>query len=178
MSISKEKKKEILGSLKTISASKALAFVNFHGLTVADATELRRKLKESGVSYLVAKKTLAKKALGEAGIGGTMPELAGELGIAYLPAVARSDSGDVNEADDNLIAPARETFVFQKKFENRISLLGGVFEGKFIGVDEIKALALIPSRQTLYSQFVNLINSPLQGLVMALDGIAKKKVEL
>ena len=65
MSITKEKKKEILAKLKTISASKALAFVNFHGLTVAHALELRRKLKESGVSYFVAKKSLAKKALSE-----------------------------------------------------------------------------------------------------------------
>ena len=161
MSISKEKKKEILGSLKTISASKSLAFVNFHGLTVANATELRRKLKDSGVSYLVAKKSLAKKALGESGIGGTLPELSGELGIAY---------------GDDAIAPAREIFAFQKKFENRVSLLGGVFEGKFIGAEEAKALALIPPLQTLRAQFVNLINSPIQGFVMVLDGVAKSKI--
>ena len=67
-------------------------------------------------------------------------------------------------------------FFFQKKFENKVSLQGGVFEGKFIGVEEVKALALIPPLQTLRAQFVNLLNSPLQGLVMALDGVAKKKV--
>src|SRR3989338_2841388 len=164
MPITKEKKKEFLIKLKTIASAKSLVFVNFHGLTVGNATEIRRKLKESGVSYLVAKKTLAKKALGEAGISGTMPELTGELGIAYLPAVVGE-----KQIDDNLILPARETFVFQKKFENRISLLGGVFDGKFMGADEIKSLAMIPSRQTLYSQFVNLINSPIQSFVMALD---------
>jgi len=130
MSLSKEKKKEILGKLKTISASKALAFVNFHGLTVANAMDFRRKLRESGVSYFVAKKSLAKKALSEAGIAGSMPDLQGELGIAY---------------SEDSIAPAREAFVFQRKLENKISLLGGVFEGKFIGADEAKALALIPT---------------------------------
>ncbi|MES2088048.1 MAG: 50S ribosomal protein L10 [Patescibacteria group bacterium] len=161
MPISKEKKGEILTKLKTVGAAKAMAFVNFHGLTVANATELRRTLKASGVSYFVAKKSLAKKALTEAGISGTMPELTGELGIAF--------------GEDD-IAPSREVFVFQKKFENKITLLGGVFEGKFIGADEAKALALIPSLQTLRAQFVNLINSPIQGLVMVLDGIAKKKV--
>jgi len=160
VSISKDKKKEILEKLKHVGASKALAFVNFHGLTVANATELRRKLKESGVSYLVAKKSLAKKALGEAGISGAVPELAGELGIAY---------------GDDVVAPAREIFSFQKKFENRVSLLGGVFEGKFIGAEEVKALALIPPLQILRAQFVNLVNSPSKGLVMVLDGIAKKK---
>ena len=165
MPLSKEKKKEVLGKLQKVTGSKAIAFVNFHGLTVANATELRRKLKEVGVGYVVAKKSLTRKALADAGIAGTMPELAGELGIAYLSAEAL-----------DMTAPTRETFVFQKKFENKISLLGGVFEGKFIGKDEARVLAEIPSRQTLYAQFVNLINSPIQSFVMALDGIAKKKV--
>ncbi len=161
MPLSKEKKKELLDRLKAVSKAKSVAFVNFHGLSVADANELRRALRASGVSYLVSKKTLAKKALGEAGFAGTIPELAGELGIAW---------------SDDQLAPTREAFSFQKKFEGRISLLGGVFEGKFIGREEAKALALIPPRQTLLAQFANLINSPIQGLVMVLDGIAKKKV--
>lgn len=161
MPISKEKKGEVLKKLKTVATAKSLAFVNFHGLTVANATELRRGLKIAGVGYFVAKKSLAKKALGEAGISGTLPELSGELGIAF---------------GEEALAPARETFVFQKKFENRISLVGGVFEGKFMGREEVKALALIPSLQTLRAQFVNLINSPIQGFVMVLDGIAKSKI--
>ncbi|MBU6390336.1 50S ribosomal protein L10 [Patescibacteria group bacterium] len=161
MPLSKEKKKELLERLKAVSKAKSVAFVNFHGLSVADANELRRALRASGVSYLVSKKTLAKKALGEAGFAGTVPELAGELGIAW---------------SDDQLAPTREAFSFQKKFEGRVSLLGGVFEGKFIGREEAKALALIPPRQTLLAQFANLINSPIQGLVMVLDGIAKKKV--
>ena len=160
MPISKEKKKEILEKLKTVSAAKSLAFVNFHGLTVADVKEFRRTLKASGVSYFVAKKSLAKKALSEAGITGTIPELTGELGIAY---------------GEDATAPSREVFVFQKKFENRISLLGGTFQGAFIGMDDAKALALIPSLQVLRGQFVNVINSPIQGFVMALDAVAKKK---
>ena len=41
--------------------------------------------------------------------------------------------------------------------------------------EEMMAIALIPSQQTLYAQFVNVINSPIQGLVMALDAVAKKK---
>ncbi len=161
MPISKEKKSEILKKLKDTVSAKSLAFVNFHGLSVANATELRRKLSESGVRYMVAKKTLVKKALGEAGIAGTLPELKGELGIAY---------------GQDLLAPAREMFPFQKKFEGRLSFLGGVFQGKFITAEEIKALALIPPLQTLRAQFVNLINSPIQGFVMALSEVAKKKV--
>ncbi len=167
MALSKEKKSEILKKLKIIVASKSAAFVNFHGLTVANATLFRRKLKESGVGYFVAKKTLIKKSLTEANVSGEMPDLKGEVGVAYL--LSETPDGD-------LTAPTRESFVFQKKFENRISLLGGVFEGKLIGAEEVKALALIPSLQTLRAQFVNLINSPIQRFAVALDGISKKKV--
>ena len=162
MPITKEKKKEILAKLKIVAAAKSLAFVNFHGLTVADVTELRRALKALGVSYFVAKKTLTKKALSESGIAGMLPELSGELGIAY---------------SEDLLAPAREIFTFQKKFDNKVSLQGGVFEGKFIGVDEIKALALIPSIQTLRAQFVNLINSPIQRFAVVLDAIAQARAK-
>ena len=150
-----------MAKLKTVGKAKSLAFVNFHGLTVKDVTEMRRTLRQSGVSYIVAKKSLTKKALGESGIAGTLPELSGELGIAW---------------SEDLLAPARETFGFQKKFEKRISLLGGVFEGKFLGAEEIKEIAMIPPLQTLRAQFVNLINSPIQGFVMALSEVAKKKV--
>lgn len=165
MPLSKEKKAEILKKLKTVASAKSLAFVNFHGLSAANAILLRRKLKDFGVSYFVAKKTLAKKAFGDAGIAGVLPDLTGELGIAYLSTPASADGGDVT-------APAREVFILQKKFENRVSLLGGVFESKFIGMEKAKALALIPSLQTLRAQFVNLINSPLQRLAVVLGAVA------
>ena len=74
-----------------------------------------------------------------------------------------------------LIAPAREVFAFQKKYKDNLSIVGGIFDGKYMSKEEMMAIALIPSRETLYAQFVNVINSPIQGLVMALDAIAKKK---
>lgn len=161
MSITKEKKKEIFANVEqAVKNSKSLVFVNFHGLSVADATVVRKKLKKEGVGYMVAKKTIAKKVLTGAGISGNLPELAGELAIVY---------------GKDLIAPARETFEFQKKFDKKLSILGGVFEGKYMTKAEMTEIAAIPPLQTLYGQFVNLINSPIQGFVMVLDGIAKKK---
>jgi ribosomal protein L10 len=64
---------------------------------------------------------------------------------------------------------------FQKKFENKVSILGGVFEGKFMDKESMLSIAAIPSQKTLYAQFVNLINSPIQGLVIGLNAIAEKK---
>ena len=54
--------------------------------------------------------------------------------------------------------------------------LGGIFEGMFKGKEEIVAIASIPSRQTLYAQFTNLVNSPIQRFVVGLSEVAKKKV--
>ncbi len=160
----KIEKKEILEKVETIlKDAESLVFVNFHGLKVGDTVAVRRQLRKEGVGFFVAKKSLTRLAL-ENGKGkkvaGTMPELPGELGLAYAK---------------DLIAPAREVYEFEKKFKGQIAILGGIFEGKYMSKDEMKAIALIPSQKTLQAMFVNVINSPIQGFVMALDQIAKKK---
>lgn len=165
MARTKVEKKEILEKVQSIvkgidAKTGSMVFVNFHGLKVADTMQVRRKLKAEKVGFFVAKKTLIRKALTEKNYTGTMPEFEGELGLAY---------------GSDLIAPAREVHEFQKKHKGNISILGGVFEGKYMSKDEMMAIALIPSQDTLRAMFVNVINSPIQGFVMALDQIAKKK---
>jgi large subunit ribosomal protein L10 len=161
MALSKNKKKEVIEKLEgAIKDAKSVVFVNFHGLKVGDTTQFRRKLRSEGVGFFVSKKTLTKRALDTKKYEGTMPELLGEVGIAY-------------SAD--LIAPAREVYEFQKKFKDNLSILGGVFESKYMNKEEMMAIALIPSVDTLRGMFVNVINSPIQGFVMALSEIAKKK---
>lgn len=164
MALKKSKKKEVLEKVSDIAKStKSVIFVNFHGLTVGDATAMRRELKKSGIGYTVAKKTLAKKAFSEKGVTGTMPELSGELAVAYL-----------KEGDD-VTAPAREIRNFEKKFEGKVAILGGVFSDEFISKEKASELALIPSKQTLYGMFVNLINSPIQRMAIVVNEIAKSK---
>ena len=152
--------KEVQTLLKESKDTGSVAFVQFNTLTVAEVTTLRRKLREDKVSYAVVKKTIGKKALAESGVTGEIPELPGQIGFAW-------------SADQ--IAPARGIYEFQKKFDKKVELVGGIFEGKFMAKADMVALAMIPSRQTLLAQFVNVINSPIQGLAMVLDGIAKKK---
>lgn len=161
MPISKDKKKEIIKDVSAILGdSKSVVFFSFKGFSVKNTTEMRRELKKAGVGYLVAKKTLAKRAFDEAKIEGAIPTMFGETAMAY---------------GADLVAPAREVFAFQKKFKDNLSIVGGIFDGKYMSKEEMMAVALIPSQQTLYAQFVNVINSPIQGFVMALDAIAKKK---
>lgn len=161
MPISKDKKKEIVSEVSTLlKGSKSVVFFNFKGFSVKNTIEMRRELRKANVGYFVAKKTLAKRAFDEAKVEGTIPTLFGETALAY---------------SSDLVAPAREVYNFQKKFKDNISIAGGIFDGKYMSKEEMMAVALIPSQQTLYAQFVNVINSPIQGFVMALDAIAKKK---
>lgn len=162
MAINKDKKKNILERLdKVFSEAKSAAFVNFHGLSVSSATELRKKLREESVDYFVAKKTLIRKALTGKKVEGEIPTLEGEVGIAW---------------SNDETAPAREVHAFAKKLGQGLQLIGGIFEGKFFGKEDMINVAMIPDKKTLYAQFVNVINSPIQGFVVALSKIAEKKV--
>jgi large subunit ribosomal protein L10 len=161
MAITKEKKKAISEKLDTIlDGAESLVFVNFHGLGVTDEGEIRNALREAGVNYYVAKKTLVKRALDAKGYKGDMPTMEGELALV---------------SGEDLVAPAREINNFAKKLKDSLSIQGGVFEGRYMNASEMLEIANIPTQQTLYAQVVNLINSPIQGFVMALSEVAKKK---
>lgn len=161
MAITKDKKVEILGKLKAAALeANTMVFVNFHAVPVVLATDMRKALRDNGVKYFVAKKTLIKKAFGEKGFAGMLPELPGEIAVAY---------------GDDQLAPAKGVYEFQKKNPELIKIVGGVFEKKFVDASGMMSIATIPGREVLYGMFVNVINSPIQGLVIALDAIAKKK---
>lgn len=161
MAISKTKKQDIVARVSEIlKDSKSVVFVNFHKVSVLDMTDIRKQLRGQGVGFYIAKKTLTKRALGDASVTGDMPDLQGEVAIVY---------------SEDMLAPAREIYSFQKSLDGRISILGGIFEGTFKNKVEMETIASIPSRHTLYAQFVNLINSPIQGLVLGLNAIAEKR---
>jgi large subunit ribosomal protein L10 len=159
--ITKAKKKELVEKIAlALKGSKSVVFANFQHLVVADDMAMRKALRKEGVGYLVVRKTLAKIALNDAGISGEMPEFVGELAMIY---------------GEDLTAPAREFYAFQKKYKDNVKIVGGIFEGKYMTVEEMTAVALIPSQKTLYAQFVNLINSPIQRFAVVLSEIAKTK---
>lgn len=161
MALQKEKKVEILKKLKDIVAdSKSVVFVNFHGLPVTDSNAMRKKLRDDSVGYYVARKTLVKRILSDSSISGDTPQLDGELALAY-----GKDS----------VVPASSVYEFVKKHKENIAILGGIFEGVYKSKDEMTEIASIPPLEVLYGQFANVINSPIQGFVMALGEIAKKK---
>lgn len=161
MAITKEKKKEIIASLKKIiSDSKSIVFVNFNKLLVKESSEIRRALKKEEVGYLVVKKSLLGKVLGEAGIGGNNPKFDGELALVF---------------GQDQLAPAREIYGFQKKLDKKVSIVGGVFENQFKSLEEMMNIATIPPLDVLRGMFVNVINSPIQRFAIALNEVAKLK---
>lgn len=160
MAISKTKKGEILEKLnESLKTAETVAFVNFHGLSVKEVTTLRKELRDAGVSYYVAKKTLVKRALDARGVTGTQPELPGELAIAW--------SGDA-------VASAKGVHEFAKTRKDKIALVGGVYQGKYLSKEEVITLAAIPSMLGLRSQFVGMLNNSIGGVVRALDAKAKQ----
>lgn len=161
MPITKEKKKEVEDKLShAIKDAVSLVFVHFKGLSVADTRDLRKALRNEGIGYTVAKKTLMRRALLKHNIEGELPELPGEIALAY---------------GNDPITPARGIFEFQKKFKEQIAIVGGMFEGIFRDKASMTEIASIPPMQILRGQFVNLINSPIQQFVMVLNQVAEKK---
>ncbi len=160
MAITKAKKSEILDKVKDAVSNESVVFLNFHGLPVKQTSEMRNALRNAGISYFVAKKTLVKKAFDNSGVSGEMPELKGELAIIYA---------------NDPTAPAREVLSFQKSLNGAVSILGGVFEKRFLNKVEMEEIARIPGMQVLRGMFVNVINSPIQGLAVAMQAIADKK---
>lgn len=160
MALTRNKKEEIVEKLANAAKdSESMVFVNFHGLSVADTNAMRSALREKGVGYTVARKTLIRRALGD-GIEGTMPELEGEVAIAY---------------GTDAIEPASAIAGFAKQHKDNLTIIGGIFQGVFKDKQEMQVIASIPGMDTLRGMFVNVINSPIQGLAVALSEVAKKK---
>lgn len=160
MAITKAKKTDILAKLETIkNESDSIVFVKFKGMKGKDNTGMRAKLRSEGVGYFVAKKTLIARAF-DGKFTGTIPTLDGEIAVAY---------------STDAIAPAQNVKEFSAKYKENIAIVGGVFQGVYKNQAEMTEIASIPALPVLRGMFVNVINSPIQGLVLALNAVAEKK---
>ncbi|MDO8481820.1 MAG: 50S ribosomal protein L10 [bacterium] len=166
MAKTKEQKSEIISKLeRAFKNASSAVLVHFTKITVAEESAMRRGFRTDGISYTVAKKTLIRRALDKMGLDHKDVALEGEVAIAY----------DSSKESDPTVA-ARRVFQFAKQLgAEKLSILGGIFEGRFIGRDEMREIATIPPIQSLRGMFVNVISSPMRGLVIALSAISDKK---
>ncbi|MEY4747241.1 MAG: ribosomal protein large subunit ribosomal protein [Candidatus Parcubacteria bacterium] len=163
MAKTKEQKKEIVEKLEgALKNAVSAVFVHFSRVTVADESAMRKGLRQDGVSYYVARKTLIKRALEKLGHKSAEVPLEGEIAIAW-------------GGGEDATAPARLIHEFGKKLADKLSIVGGIFEGKLVGTLQMQEIATIPPVATLRAMFAQIVNSPRQRFAVVLGKVAEKK---
>src|SRR3989338_1953077 len=164
MAKTKEQKKEIVAKIEKVLSGATSVFVHFTGITVNQESNMRRAMKGEGLGYMVAKKTLIRRALNNLGHTEELP-LEGEVAVAYTA------------SSEDQTAAARRLHGFGKEpGEGKLTILGGLFEGKLVGAAMMQTIATIPGMETLRGMFANIINSPRARFAIALgEGITPKK---
>ncbi len=161
MSSKLESKKQIVSEItEKLRASKATILVDYRGLNVAAATELRKQLREAGVEFKVYKNTLVRRATAEADMTELDEQLVGPTAIAF--------------SNEDVVAPAKVLSKFAKDHE-ALEIKTGVIEGRVVSLDEIKALAELPSREGLLSMLLSVLQAPMRNFALAAKAVADQK---
>src|SRR5436853_7169344 len=155
----KGKKKEELENLKKeLSDAKNLFVAQFQGMTVAQDTDLRQKIRDSKSKYRVVKNTLAKKAAEGTPVEGVAKSFDGSTAIAY------------NVSDPVSLAKALTAYA---KTNPLFVFKAGMVEGRVINLADIANVAAMPSKEELIAKVLFLLNAPAQRLAVALNGVAR-----
>ena len=137
--------------------------VDYKGITVAEDTALRNELRQNEVQYGVVKNTLVRFALNNVGLEGLDDVLNGTTSLA-------TSAGDP-------IAPMRVVNKYVKQLNDKFVIKGGFMDGKVISLEEIQALAELPSKEVLQAQALGMMLAPITSLAIVLKAIAEKNGE-
>jgi large subunit ribosomal protein L10 len=140
-----------------LKAAEVYYFVEYRGLTFAETTDLRARLRKVDADLKVVKNTLGKIAAANAGVEGLDELLAGPTAIAYV------------HGDPAKTAKTIQDFIKEKK-KPVVVIRGGKLQNSVLSAQQVEALASLPSREVLIAQVVRAIASPLQGLANVLNG--------
>ncbi|HVL30904.1 MAG TPA: 50S ribosomal protein L10 [Solirubrobacteraceae bacterium] len=155
--MNREQKAAVIDEIAAqIQGSEAVFAVDYRGLTVVQAAELRDKLRDADATLRVVKNTLTERAADSAGADGLKPMLQGPTALTF----ARGDAAGAAKAVADY---ARTT--------NLLPFKGGFMNGQPLEADQIVAIARLPSRDVLNAQFVNIVAAPLTGLVTSLSNL-------
>ena len=159
-----EEKKPAVDEISAhLKDAKSVVLVDYRGLTVEQDTQLRKQLREAGVSYKVYKNTMMRFAFKGTDYEPLDPYLNGPSGCAIV-------------GGDDPIAPARIMCDFAKKAD-KLEIKGGVVEGKLYDADGIKSLSTIPSREVLLSKLLGSLQAPVTNFARVIKQIAEKSGE-
>jgi large subunit ribosomal protein L10 len=159
MAVTRAKKQEQVDKLgKQLKSASSLIVTTYSKLTVAQDYELRKTLRSSGAKYAVVKNTLAERAAKGTKVEEVLKNLSGVTSIAFT------------EGDPVALAKALSKYA---KDNPEFTFKAGVVEGRVISINEIKALATMPSKEEIYSKLLFLINAPAQRLVTAMSAVGR-----
>jgi large subunit ribosomal protein L10 len=144
---------EIAGQIKSADAVFA---VDYRGITVAQAAELRARLRDSGTRFRVVKNSLSERAADQAGAEALKAMLTGPTALAFV-------SGDAALAAKALNDAARAMHALEFK--------GGLLDSTTLSADDVRSIARLPAREVLHAQLVGMVAAPLSGLARGLNAL-------
>src|ERR1700686_4164659 len=159
MAVTRVRKTEQVEKLgKELQNVSSLIVTTYSKLTVAQDYELRKTLRSSGAKYLVVKNTLAERAAKGTMVEEVLKNLSGVTSIAYT------------QGDAVALAKALSRYA---KDNPEFTFKSGVVEGRVISIDQIQALASMPSKEEIYSKLLFLMSAPAQRLVTVMNAVGR-----
>lgn len=161
MSKNFENKQEVVTEIREkLERAQSLVLVDYMGINVEEATELRNACREAGVEYKVYKNNLVKLAAEGTQFSDLAKDLTGPNAFAF--------------GYEDPVTPAKVLKGVCEKTK-ALELKSGVVEGQYFDREGIKVIAEIPSREVLIAKFLGSINSPLSNFAYLLSNIAEQK---
>jgi large subunit ribosomal protein L10 len=158
--MNRDQKESVVAEVATqIQESEAVFAVDYRGISVPQAAELRVKLNDAGARFRVVKNTLTLLAADKAGADPLKEVLDGPTAFTFVA----TEGGDVALAAKALAQFRRETELLEFK--------GGVMNGEALTADQIGEIARLPAKDVLYGQLVGMVASPITGLVRGLNAL-------
>ena len=155
-----EKQAIVAALVDDLKAASSGVLVDYKGITVAEDTALRHELRENGVEYAVVKNTLLRRALDDVDLGELDEVLSGTTSMA----ISKEDP----------IAPMRIVNKYAKQMGDRFNIKAGFMDGKVLSLEEIMALAELPSKEVLQAQALGMMLAPITSLAIVIKAIAEK----
>jgi large subunit ribosomal protein L10 len=155
--MNKERKAATVDEIaEQIQAAEAVFAVDYRGISVPQAADLRARLRDADASFRVVKNSLTERAADKAGAETLRELLEGPTALTFV------------RGDAALAAKALADFA---RAQTPIEFKGGLMGGEPVSIDEIKAIARLPARDVLFAQLVGTVASPLTGLARGLNGL-------
>ncbi|TCS75942.1 50S ribosomal protein L10 [Pectinatus cerevisiiphilus] len=166
MAVRPEKQAVVAELKESFASAKGIVLTGYKGLTVAQDTKLRAKMREAGVKYRVVKNTMLRFAVKDLGYDDLVQYLEGTTAVAY--------------SSEDVIAPAKviEAFIKENNLTKTDTLVvkAGVVDGKVIDAAGVKELASLPSREVLIAKLLGSMQAPISGVVNVLQGTIRNAV--